>query len=519
MANKILLVISTAQVVAAHWQNGRLVRCETLTQDEDGITAFSGMLRGVGGASAYIAADTVEEDYRFETLPHATGADRAALLDRKIRHYYRGTRFVSTRFLGRTGDRRSDDRYLFSALTNPSLIEPWLAAIDAHGAPIAGVYLAPMLTAGVLSRLAITLPRVLIAAPHRSGLRLTFYKNGAFASSRLTRDIPRDAGDAVRMLVTELSNTRLYLSTLRLDEIDEPLDVVFLDHTDRLGAIAAAVNAGDHGLQCRCVGRAVLLEKLPVSPQYLSLALETLYLGVLAEDPLASNLAPPAITAGYTLRQRKRALYAASAAVWLIGLIAAAYNLWHTYELNQDAARAARNTALAQMQYREITRTFPATPTTSDNLIRAVDVYQKVIKLQRSPQPFMQIVSRALDAHPEVFLQEISWHYGAERPETAGTATAAPANPAPATSMDTLRQSGTLHGEIRPFRGDFRAAIASINHVAERLANDPSVAEVKVLKLPLNVNPELALSGDTRDAADHAGSAEFRIQLTLKPNA
>lgn len=518
MANKILLVISAAQVVAAHWQNGRLARCETLTQDEDGITALSGMLRSVGAASAYIAADTVEEDYRFETLPHAAGADRTAMLDRKIRHYYRGTRFVSTLFLGRTGDRRSDDRYLFSALTNPSLIEPWLAAIAAHGAPVAGVYLAPMLTAGVLSRLAITLPRVLIAAPHRSGLRLTFYKNGTFASSRLTRDIPQDPADAARMLATELANTRLYLSTLRLDEIDDPLEVVFLDRNDRFGAIAREITAGDHGLQCRTIGRAALLQQFQVTPQQLSLALETLYLGVLAEDPLAANLAPPAVTAGYTLRQRKRALYAASAAVWLIGLTAAAYNLWQTYEVNQDAARAARNTALAQVQYREITRTFPATPTTSDNLIRAVDVYQKVVKLQRSPQPFMQIVSRALDAQPEVFLREINWHYGSDRPEAAAAGPAT-GNNAPAANLDSLRQSGTLLGEIRPFQGDFRAAITSINRVAERLARDPSVAEVKILKLPLNVNPDLALSGDTRDASDHVGTAEFRIQLMLKPNA
>jgi hypothetical protein len=282
--------------------------------------------------------------------------------------------------------------------------------------------------------------------------------------------------------------------------------------------IAGEITAGGHGLECRCIGRAALLQQLQISPQHLNLALETVYLGVLAEDQQPANLAPPVITAGFQLRLRKRALYVTSAAVWLVGLIAVAYNLWQTYDLKQEAAQVARNTAVAQLQYREIARTYPATPTAPDNLIRAVDVYQRVVRAQRSPQPFMQIVSRALDAHPEVFLQEIRWHYGTERHEGAGTAPA-PGNPAPAASMEALHQSGTLYGEIRPFRGDFRAAIVSINRVAERLAREPSVAEVKVIKLPLNVNPDLALSGDTREAADHTGVAEFRIQLTLKPNA
>ena len=176
-------------------------------------------------------------------------------------------------------------------------------------------------------------------------------------------------------------------------------------------------------------------------------------------------------------------------------------------------ATGAPRAAIAQFQYREITRTFPAAPTSSDNLIRAVDVYQRVMRAQRSPQPFMQLVSRALDTQPQVFLTEIQWRYGIAQNDNAG------ASPAPPGSLGALRQIGTLHGEIRPFQGDFRSAIALINRVAEHLAREPSVADVKVLKLPLNVNPDLALSGDTRDAAEHTGTAEFTLQVTLRPNA
>lgn len=517
MANKILLCISPPQVVAAHWCGNGIVRCETFANDDSGLESFAQFLKTTGNALAYIAADTVEEDYRFDTLPHATGSDRTSLLDRKVRQYYRSTRFVSALPRGRGGDKRRDDRYLFSALTNPGLIDPWITAIAQHGSPVAGVYLVSMLTAALLPKLGISTPRVLIAAPHSSGLRLTFYKDGEFYSSRLTRPVPQDPKDAAQMLLTELSNTRMYLSTLNLDSIDDSLSVAFLDRNNSLADIAAQISAGGHGLDCTTIDRATLTRQLSVEPPHLDAALETIYLHSMAATPPAANLAPATVTAGHRLLQRKHALYMASAAVGAAGLIWTGYNLWRVHDANQDTADATRRTAAAQAQYKEITRTFPAAPTSSDNLIKAVEIYKQVVKSVRSPQPFMQIVSRAMDASPEIFLQEISWQYGQDRPETTS---AAPTGAQPATPAENsgLRQSGIISGEIRPFQGDYRAAIESVNRIAERLAKDPAVAEVKVTKFPLNVNSELALSGNTRDAAEQAGVADFKIALTLKPN-
>ena len=391
MANKILLFISSAQAVAAHWRGRRIVRCEVFQPDDEGIAAFAGFLVSAGNTPAFVVADTVEEDYRFETLPHATGSDRTSLLDRKMRQYYRNTRFVSALPRGRIGDKRRDDRYLFSALTNPALVDPWLAVIAQHGSPVAGVYLAPMLTAAILSKLKVSLSRVLVAAPHRSGLRLTFYKDGEFCTSRLTRAIPKDDDAAAQMLATELSNTRLYLSTLHFDSIDEPLSVVILDRDDRLAPIVGRISADGHGLEYSCVNRETLTRQLSVSPQHLDLALETIYLRALAENPPTENLAPLAITAGYQLLQRKNTLYAASAALGLAGVLWTGYNLWSIRDLMQETTTAAGRTAAAQAQYKEITRTFPDAPTASDNLIKAVSVYREIVKLVRSPQSFMQI--------------------------------------------------------------------------------------------------------------------------------
>ncbi len=43
------------------------------------------------GVPAYLMADTVDEDYRFETLPHTTGKDRRDMVERKLKQLYRST--------------------------------------------------------------------------------------------------------------------------------------------------------------------------------------------------------------------------------------------------------------------------------------------------------------------------------------------------------------------------------------------------------------------------------------------
>jgi len=81
------------------------------------------------------------------------------------------------------------------------------------------------------------------------------------------------------------------------------------------------------------------------------------------------------------------------------------------------------------------------------------------------------------------------------------------------------KESALIEGEVRPFRGDYRAAIDSINRFAESLAQQPNVGDVKVAKLPLNISPGLTLSGSTTDNREQTGKAEFKIIVQMKPSA
>ena len=148
MADKLLIGISAPVVTAARWHGGKIAECLTFANDEGGQADFKEYLARLTDMPAHIMVDAVEEDYRFETLPHAYGSDRDEMVVRKLKQHYRNTPYATAWLTGRDSGKRRDDRYLFSALTNPDLVTGWLLTVADTGLPVAGVYLLPMVGMG-----------------------------------------------------------------------------------------------------------------------------------------------------------------------------------------------------------------------------------------------------------------------------------------------------------------------------------------------------------------------------------
>jgi len=75
-----------------------------------------------------------------------------------------------------------------------------------------------------------------------------------------------------------------------------------------------------------------------------------------------------------------------------------------------------------------------------------------------------------------------------------------------------------VYGEIINFGGDYRAAMSLINNFAKQIAEDNAVAEVNLLKLPLDIRSESGLNGSTATVAgkDKAG---FEIVIIFRNGA
>jgi hypothetical protein len=519
MREKLLICVSALQASAAHWRGGKIVQLEQFNHDESGLAAFREFLAPHANVPVFMMVDAVEEDYRFETLPHSYGSDRAQMVARKLRQHYRNTPYIGAWLQGRERDKRRDDRYLFSALTNADIPATWLRIINAQELPLAGLYLLPMVSVGLLDKLQVKTPNLLVAAQHTGGLRLTFFRDRQFRLSRLTRGDSSKSTETIGLFAGEISNTRLYLHALRTATLDEHLTVLLLDRNDELERVAQTIARDNPGMDCMRVDRAELCARLALEPHVLSASPDAMYLQLLGLQTPVGNIAPPSATLGYRRYRARRTIYAACVGVGAVAAIWSGANAWQSYGVNSQAAEIEKQIAAQEVQYHQITRQFPPAPTSGDNLKRAVEVAKALRENAREPLAMMALVSGALDLTGNVVLREFAWKYGTNEIEKVmDSMVPGVASPLmPGAAPPARRQSAYVTGEIRPFRGDYRAAIDSINALVSRLREHPDISEVRTTRMPLNVSPKTALAGNTLDASrSETASADFELVIVFK---
>ena len=519
MADKLLICVTAEQSTLAVSHNGKLGARRSFRSDDRGTQAFDEYLATLKSMPVLVMVDAVEEDYRFEMLPHATGRDRTELVNRRLRQLYRNTAFCSFLGQGRDTGKRRDDQYLFFALTNADLVNHWLEIVRAHNLPIVGVFLLPIVAQALAQKLAPAVTNLLLVSRHVSGMRLTFFRQGKLRISRLTRIDSDEPGRAT--YAEEIANTRLYLHALRVMTLDEHMNVLILDRDGSLAGLEQSVAREVSNAQATLLNAHDIAQATGAAEAVVRDVPEALFLHYLGLHPPIGNLAPESVTEQYQIFQLRRALYATAAIVTTVSFAWGAMNAYQIYDLRAQHALAVNQTADYQRRYQEVTRGFPAIPTSTDNLVLAVQTAERLKTTRRDPEAAMIAVSRAFEQYPHVWLKSFGWKYAvrdfdaesaARRPDAARNPGAAP----PPGTQNTRRQSAFIEGEIRPFQGDYRSALDEINAFVEALKQDPSIDEVQVVALPLNVSPTMALSGSTTDAGPRATSAPFRLHLRFK---
>lgn len=514
MAAKLLLCISAERATIAAWRVHRLAECRRFDNDEQGLAAFSNYLHAARGLPVHIIVDTVDEDFRFETLPHARGGDRLEMVGRKLKQLYRGTPYYSWSLQERATGKRRDDRYLFVALTNPDVLTPWLRAIESNGLPVAGVYPLSIVSASLVERLRLKQTNLLIVTKNSAGFRQTFFKDGKFRISRLT-PLHESGGTADQYYADEVANTRMYLDALTVTHVDDTLTVVMVDQDDSLGGLPAAIARGRPNIRCHLLPKVEVAARLGIAPQDLEASADALHLHLLGMQKPALNLAPAGVTHGYRRHLATRLLYGASAAALLGAVAWSGANAYQAMKLGDEIGNLQRQTREYQSLYRQVTAQFPQAPASADDLRHTVEIARQINTLQRAPEAMFLVVSRALDASPQIELSRLEWHYGnvLAGADTQANVPGAGAQPTPVSGK--LVQSAIVRGEVKPFDGDYKTAMTLINGFATRLAAAHDVVEVRARKLPLNVNSDTGLSGNTSSAGEKNG-AEFEVLVVFR---
>lgn len=520
MARKLLACVSAHQLTAAEW-GGRLGPCQVFPNTEPGWLGFQRWLARAPSAPVRLLADVVEEDYRLESLPHSFGKDRRELVARRLLQYFRNTPLRAARFQGKQAGARQDDRFLFAALTHPETFSHWLAAIEKAGNPLAGVFPAPLAGEALAAKLAPGEPHLLLISKHASGLRQSYFRDGRFRISRLSRtENPAQGG--LDLYTEEITSTRLYLTSLRLIPPGEQPLVLIVDADGSLEALGPRLIQRRPELRWRRCAPGELAQSLGISAKALAANPDALHLHLLGSGRgKALQLAGPELTHRHRAYLFKRGLYGASLAVLLAAGAVSAFHAYRQWSWEAEARELRQQTLREQDNYRAVTAQFPAAPASAEALKQAVDAARRLRDDARTPDAFMAALSRALDNSPEVTVRRLRWSRDGKTGEMAEAV--AKLGDGPSTGLRTGLagenwdgvQYGWVEAEIRPFRGDFRAALSSINGFVERLAKDPVIRQAKVAQLPLDISSDASLSGNTRDIAGTSSGANFKVAVLL----
>jgi hypothetical protein len=513
MAVKIVLCVSSDNASVAVSQRGRLTDLRQFGNDRQGWSAFEAYVRRRSRATVSIMADSIDEDYRIEKLPHASSGDRRQLIARKLRQLFRGTQFASAALQDRIVGRRREDQYLFAAITRPELLAPWLRVVNALKVPVAGIYLLPVVALSAIGGLKLKQTNLLLVSKNESGLRQTFCKDLKMQVSRLTPTRDDDQHNTT-FYSEEINSTRMYLDALTLTHVDDVLTVLILDQDGSLAELPNAIARERPNMKCVRLDPAELEENLGTQATDMASCADALHLQLLTAARPAMNLAPPTLKTRLQVHVVGKFIYAAAMATVAFGVLWAVVDGVGVVRGEGEAARLAQEMTSYQTRYQEVTEHFPETPASSQVLRDSVEAAKRIDAHRRSPRPLLLLLGAALTHSPNIGLGRVEWIYGSpdNMPSGPQLVDFTP------NLVNGVAQIGIISAEVQSYEGDNRAALTAIRAFVRRIAEDERVAQVGVLRLPLDLDPTNGLDGSTASQQGSA-SAPFQIAVVLRPEA
>jgi len=494
-----------------------LERVAVYGADDDGVERLRALLRGASGALVALLADLAGEDFREDQIPLLRGAERAAVLERRLAQRFRDTRLAAALPLGPAAGERRGERLLLASFVNTAPFAPWLDAIGQSGARLAGVYSAPLLAPALAARLGAGARSVILVTVNAAGLRQSFVEAGRLRFARLERagDL---AGEVLAAFVrSETVRLAQYLRTLRaLARDGPPLEAIVVAPEGERAAFERAL-VSDHQLLFRTVDFAEAAARAGLRRRVPAAGAEQLYLHLALRRPPKEQFARLEDRRDYVLWQMRRALIGAGvAALGACALYAGA--IWLDILGVRDLAAAQRREAQqATRQHERITATFPAAHTSTENLKATVVEFRAIAARAASPEPAFAHLARTLGEFPQIELEALVWNTEAPRERGAPKPGAMPAEERaaakPAATDPDRAQYLEISGRVEAAsRTDYRAITLLVQRFAQTLA----AAEgwrVLSLRLPFDLTPEGTLSGDIGERADRGEPPRFVVVL------
>ena len=520
---KRIFYYSGYRLTVFHWHNNECVATYAFNPGEEGLDKFQTYLRATVNTPVRILVDLIEEDFNKETIPHVGAADRKAIVTRLIdRQYRKSIDFVTYKVVGREKTGRKDDQLLYSVLSNPEILEPWLKPMQESGTSISGIWSLPLLTPKLFKKLDIKANNVLLVSQQvPSNLRQTFIKNGHFESSRSAVVNLEDASIG-EYISTEVEQTIRFLSNQRHIGFDDKIEIHVMCRKadiDEIKSMCADTNL-----------RSFHYHELNELEEALNCKLDSseytngIYSYVCASQFLpVGNYGNRSTFVKFYEQLCSKALYATSALLLLAATVLSFSFVSEsvvldeeaiTLQLQTDVINKNYNKQLAQMETQlEQAKLMQSTVLLADKIDTNLSV---------SPLSFMNYLSKVLarTGMHDTQITHLNWKQNQsleipvpQRNQSANV-TVDYGNIAP------INQVATIKGFIPISKYGLKDSIHKVNSIAKALENNERIKIVNIKRMPVDTRPDATINLEAKKASkaseiDDQEQGQFEIELLM----
>lgn len=489
--HKTLLFLSADHLQVYAWDGVKLSEAYDFANDADARKQFSDYLQQ-HREPACLLVDGIEEDFRQESVPHLTGKNRRDLIERKFEQYYRNTQFRQAKVLYRHTDGRRDDAMLFSALTNPQRICPWLDILQSERIPLIGIHSLPCISPPLLKEIQ-SAHVLLLSWEKYAGLRQTYFHKQYLHFSRLTPINGHSSFSAA--VASETLRMQHYLNSLSLPSSGEVLDIFIICHANDKPALESGLQS-DRELNYNYLDIQTLGERIKANAIYSDSDATALFLHLLASQPPSVQYANSTHKHYYQLWLLRWMLFALAAIIALASALWSGLTFWHGHDYAAETKILRKQTAQLESEVKNIQQKFPVTTIPADDMKTAVTLMRKFDNYFPPPEKILFDLSSALNNFTRIRLGKIAW-------QSSGADAAPSVYPA---------QVITFDGELLGFGNDFRSALAYLESFQQALAQTGYT--VTAQKLPLDISPKGSISGEMQTSPEK--SAQFVLKLVWR---
>lgn len=500
-----LLYLSPAGIVLYRWRAGVLSEEARFQQSDEHLARFAAHVAPLRSSVFHVLLDVVEEGFHIDMIPFVRGADRKALIQRRLAQRFRDISLSTCISLGYEKTQRREERVLLTAFTNTADYQPWLDALQRAEVPVSGVYTPALLAADLARRLKLEKPRMLVVGVHRCGVRQTFVEHRRPHFSRLNPLSGDDLGSpAARTAALERETTRLYeylRGTQDVGNENEVLDALIIAPRGEARRVHDFSTGAPPQLRMEVIDGLDAARRIGLKQAPDGTGVEALYLHLLARKRPAQQYASALVRASYGIRSWQVGLVAGGAAVGAACLAAAGLQLFQAYQLNRHIAEDETRLQAATLEHDAIARGLPPLPTTLEKLRVVLSQYQALRTASIGPESLAIELSRALDTSPQVRLERLEW--------TNETPPISASEGNPTARREAARISATLT-DTRA--GDYRRITGLVDDFSAALKQRAGFT-VSETKLPFAMTADTSVSSD---GATRQNNAAPPFNLTVR---